>query len=68
MTDITASDGSVRFGEGPTLTHSWSEGRAVRNGLLTIGAWVAAMVAVRVTVKRAGRVSMPQPRSASLAS
>jgi phosphate transport system permease protein len=45
MTDITASDGSMRFGEGPTLTHSWSEGRAVRNGLLTIGAWVAAMVA-----------------------
>jgi phosphate transport system permease protein len=45
MTDTTAPDGSTRLGDAPILTHSWSEGRALRNGLLTIGAWVVALAA-----------------------
>lgn len=45
MTDTTASDGSTQFGDAPILTHSWSEGRALRNGLLTIGAWAVAVLA-----------------------
>jgi phosphate transport system permease protein len=45
MTDTIASDGSTPFGDAPILTHSWSEGRALRNGLLTIGAWVVALAA-----------------------
>jgi phosphate transport system permease protein len=45
MTDATASDVSTRLGQAPVLTHSWSEGRALRNGLLTIGAWTVALAA-----------------------
>jgi phosphate transport system permease protein len=29
----------------PNLSHSWSEGRAIANALLTIGAWVVALLA-----------------------
>ena len=29
----------------PLLTHTWSEGRALRNGVLTIGAWAVALIA-----------------------
>ena len=45
MTDTTASDTPRLSGEAPALTHSWSEGRALRNGMLTIGAWAVALIA-----------------------
>jgi phosphate transport system permease protein len=45
MTDTTAADVPGLSGEGPVLTHSWSEGRALRNGVLTIGAWAVALIA-----------------------
>ncbi|HSR76354.1 MAG TPA: phosphate ABC transporter permease PstA [Xanthobacteraceae bacterium] len=45
MTDTTASDTPRLSGEAPALTHSWSEGRALRNGILTIGAWAVALIA-----------------------
>jgi phosphate transport system permease protein len=31
--------------DAPVLTHSWSEGRALRNGMLTVGAWAVALIA-----------------------
>ena len=46
MTDMTATP--VVLGHPrttPVLTHSWSEGRAMRNGMLTIGAWAVALIA-----------------------
>jgi phosphate transport system permease protein len=45
MTDTTAADIPGLSGETPVLTHSWSEGRALRNGMLTIGAWAVALIA-----------------------
>jgi len=45
MTDTTASNVPSLSGEAPVLTHTWSEGRALRNGVLTIGAWAVAVIA-----------------------
>ena len=45
MTDTTASHVPSLSGEAPVLTHTWSEGRALRNGVLTIGAWAVALIA-----------------------
>jgi phosphate transport system permease protein len=45
MTDATAPNVPDLTGEAPVLTHSWSEGRALRNGMLTIGAWTVALIA-----------------------
>jgi phosphate transport system permease protein len=45
MTDTTAPQLSSDADEAPVLTHSWSEGRAMRNGMLTIGAWAVALIA-----------------------
>ena len=45
MTDTTASNVPSLSGEAPVLTHTWSEGRALRNGVLTIGAWAVALIA-----------------------
>jgi phosphate transport system permease protein len=45
MTDTTASNVPNLSGEAPVLTHTWSEGRALRNGVLTIGAWAVALIA-----------------------
>ena len=46
MTDTTASNvPNLSGAEVPELTHTWSEGRALRNGMLTIGVWVVALVA-----------------------
>ena len=45
MTDTTASNVPNLSGETPVLTHTWSEGRALRNGVLTIGAWAVALIA-----------------------
>ena len=44
MTDITAP-APRPSNEAPVLTHSWSEGRALRNNMLTIGAWTMALLA-----------------------
>jgi phosphate transport system permease protein len=44
MTDITARAARLPS-ETPVLTHSWSEGRALRNNMLTIGAWTMALLA-----------------------
>ena len=45
MTDATAAATPRDADDAPVLTHSWSEGRAMRNGVLTIGAWVIALFA-----------------------
>jgi phosphate transport system permease protein len=45
MTDTTASGAPSGPGNIPDLAHSWSEGRALRNGILTIGAWGVAVIA-----------------------
>jgi len=45
MTDTTAAATPRDADDAPVLTHSWSEGRAMRNGVLTIGAWVIALFA-----------------------
>jgi phosphate transport system permease protein len=45
MTDMTAPQLSSDTDEAPVLTHSWSEGRALRNGMMTIGAWAVALIA-----------------------
>ena len=45
MTDATAANVPGLSGEPPVLTHSWAEGRALRNGMLTIGAWAVAVIA-----------------------
>jgi phosphate transport system permease protein len=44
MTDTTAPQ-VPNTEDAPVLTHSWSEGRALRNGMLTIGAWAVALIA-----------------------
>ncbi len=45
MTDTTAPQMPADTEEAPVLTHSWSEGRALRNGMFTIGAWLVALIA-----------------------
>src|SRR5215813_7847991 len=45
MTDITAPNAPKLSSEIPILTHSWSEARALRNNMLTIGAWAMALIA-----------------------
>jgi phosphate transport system permease protein len=45
MTDITAPQITRDPEEPPVLSHSWSDGRALRNNMLTIGSWVVALVA-----------------------
>jgi phosphate transport system permease protein len=45
MTDNAYLDLSIGSGKPPNLAHSWSEGRALTNVLLTIGAWLAALLA-----------------------
>ncbi len=45
MTDTTASGFSIESGAPPSLAQSWSEGRALTNALLTIAAWIAALLA-----------------------
>ena len=45
MTDTTPSGFSIEFGAPPSLAQSWSERRALSNALLTIGAWIAALLA-----------------------
>jgi phosphate transport system permease protein len=45
MTDKAYLELSIETGRPPNLAHSWSEGRALTNVLLTIGAWIAALAA-----------------------
>src|ERR1700730_12336807 len=45
MTDATAANVPGLSGEPPVLTHYWAEARALRNGMLTIGAWAVAVIA-----------------------
>jgi phosphate transport system permease protein len=45
MTDTTFPDISIDPDKPPSLAQSWSEGRALGNLLLTIGAWLAALLA-----------------------
>jgi phosphate transport system permease protein len=45
MTDTTAPQVTRDPDEAPALSHSWSDGRALRNNMLTIGAWTVALVA-----------------------
>ncbi|MGB8527673.1 MAG: phosphate ABC transporter, permease protein PstA, partial [Rhodoplanes sp.] len=45
MTDQAYPDLSIATGKPPNLSHSWSEGRALTNVLLTIGAWIVAILA-----------------------
>lgn len=45
MTDKAYLELSIATGKSPNLSHSWSEGRALTNVLLTIGAWIAAILA-----------------------
>ena len=45
MTDTTPSGFSIESGAPPSLAQSWSERRALSNALLTIGAWIAALLA-----------------------
>ncbi|MEZ5890841.1 MAG: phosphate ABC transporter permease PstA [Xanthobacteraceae bacterium] len=45
MTDKAYLELSIATGKSPSLSHSWSERRALTNVLLTIGAWVAAVLA-----------------------
>jgi phosphate transport system permease protein len=45
MTETTFPDISIDPDKPPSLAQSWSEGRALGNLLLTIGAWLAALLA-----------------------
>jgi phosphate transport system permease protein len=46
MTDTSAPrTTSEPEDEAPVLSHSWSDGRALRNNMLTIGAWLVALIA-----------------------
>jgi len=45
MTDRAYLELSIATGKSPSLSHSWSEVRALTNVLLTIGAWIAAILA-----------------------
>ncbi|MGA8291433.1 MAG: phosphate ABC transporter permease PstA [Rhodoplanes sp.] len=45
MTDQAYPDLSIATGKPPNLSHAWSEGRALTNVLLTIGAWIVAILA-----------------------
>jgi phosphate transport system permease protein len=45
MTDTAFPDISIKPDKPPSLAQSWSEGRALGNLLLTIGAWLAALLA-----------------------
>ncbi len=45
MTDTTASQLPDPDEEAPVLTHSWADGRALSNGMFTIGAWLVALIA-----------------------
>jgi phosphate transport system permease protein len=45
MTDKAYLELSIVTGKSPNLSHSWSEVRALTNVLLTIGAWIAAILA-----------------------
>ena len=45
MTDKAYLELSIATGKSPNLSHSWSEVRALTNVLLTIGAWIAAILA-----------------------
>jgi phosphate transport system permease protein len=44
MTDTTVPQ-LPEIEDEPVLTHSWSDRRALRNGMLTIGAWAVALIA-----------------------
>jgi phosphate transport system permease protein len=44
-TESAYLDMSIATGKAPSLAHSWSEGRALVNVLLTIGAWAVALLA-----------------------
>ncbi|MFZ0835877.1 MAG: phosphate ABC transporter permease PstA [Xanthobacteraceae bacterium] len=44
MTDTTVPQ-LPEIEDEPVLTHSWSDRRALRNGMLTIGAWAVAFIA-----------------------
>ncbi|MEZ5785455.1 MAG: phosphate ABC transporter permease PstA [Xanthobacteraceae bacterium] len=44
-TDTAHMDLSLAAAKPPNLSHSWSEGRAVANTLLTIGTWIIALLA-----------------------
>lgn len=44
MTDTVMAI-SLATAKPPSLSHSWSEGRAVANALLTIGSWIFALLA-----------------------
>jgi phosphate transport system permease protein len=45
MTDTTAPQLPPDTEDAPVLTHSWSDGRALRNSMCTIGAWLVALIA-----------------------
>jgi phosphate transport system permease protein len=45
MTDTTAPQITREPDEAPVLSHSWSDGRALRNNMLTLGAWAVALIA-----------------------
>ena len=44
-TDHAYLEKAIRTGKPPNLAHSWSEVRALTNVLLTIGAWIVALLA-----------------------
>ena len=44
MIDHAYLEKALSTGRPPNLTHSWSEGRALTNVLLTIGAWIVALL------------------------
>jgi len=47
MTDTTAprTTSEPEEDDAPVLSHSWSDSRALRNNMLTIGAWLVALIA-----------------------
>jgi phosphate transport system permease protein len=45
MTDTTAPQITSEPEEAPVLSHSWSNGRALRNNILTLAAWLVALIA-----------------------
>jgi phosphate transport system permease protein len=45
MSDQSHLKMSLNGGEPPNLAHSWAESRAITNLLLTIGAWIAVLLA-----------------------
>ncbi|NVO17207.1 MAG: phosphate ABC transporter permease PstA [Rhodoplanes sp.] len=45
MTFSVPSESQIASADAPELTHSWSDGRAVSNVLLTVGAWTVALLA-----------------------